>query len=158
MMPYLLWKQGYFKALLDIYNLIERSQSTLKSLRINNAEHILKIINFCLENKNDFMSYGDELEFYFYSSEEQKGKKKVKTYKIVSADSYEVKKIQKEYSNPYSFASVSTKRKILKSIYSDSCWFEHFYNEYKNKPLEPKAKEFFDKVCKENGVESENFK
>ena len=157
-MPYLLWKQGYFKALLDIYNLIERSQSTLKSLRINNAEHILKIINFYLENMNDFMTYGDELEFYFYSSEEQKNKKKVKTYKIVRTDSDEVKKIQKEYSNPYSYASVSSKRKILKSIYSDSCWFEYFYNEYKNKPLKPKAKEFFDKVCKENGVESENFK
>lgn len=30
MMPYLLWEQGYFKALLDIYNLIERSQSKFK--------------------------------------------------------------------------------------------------------------------------------
>ena len=90
-MPYLLYEQGYSKALIDIYNLIERSQSTLKSLKINNAEHILKIINFCLENMNDFMSYGDELEFYFYSSGEQKGKKKVKTYKIVSADSVEEK-------------------------------------------------------------------
>ena len=46
MMPYLLYEQGYSKALIDIYNLIERSQSNLKSLRINNAEHILKIINY----------------------------------------------------------------------------------------------------------------
>lgn len=65
-----------------------------------------------------------------------------------------LKKIQKEYSNPYSYASVLEKKYVLKSIYSDSCWFEYFYNEYKNKPLEPKAKEFFDKVCKENGVEN----
>lgn len=152
-MPYLLYEQGYSKALLDIYNLIERSQSTLKSLRINNAEHILKIINFCLENMNDFMTYGDELEFYFYSSEEQQGKKKVKTYKIINADSVEGKK-QKEFSNPYSYASVLRKRGTLKAIYFDSCWFEYFYNEYKNKPLESKAKEFFDKVCKENGIEN----
>lgn len=151
------YKQGYFKALISIYNLIERQQSTLKRHKINDAETILKLIKYCIENLEEFISYGEMIEIYYYFSEEQKGKKKIKTCKIVNKYSEEAKKCieytKKELSNPYSYMSVCREKRTLKALHYYN-WFEHFYNEYKNKPLEPKAKEFFDKICKENGVEN----
>ena len=150
------YKQGCFKALINIYNLIERQQSALKSHKINNTETILKLIKYCIENLEEFMSYGEMIEVCYYFSEEHKGKKN-KTCKIVNKDSEEAKKCieytKKKLSNPYSYMSVCRKEEFLKAVYYIN-WFEHFYNEYKNKPLEPQAKEYFDKICKENGVEN----
>lgn len=102
------YRQGYFKALISIYNLIERQQSALKKYKINNAETILKLIKYCIENVEEFICYGEMIKFCYYFSEEHKNKK-IKTCKIVNEDSEEAKKCieytEKELSNPYSYMS-----------------------------------------------------
>jgi len=140
------YKQGYFKALISIYNLIERQQSTLKRHKINDAETILKLIKYCIENLEEFISYGEMIEIYYYFSEEQKGKKKIKTCKIVNKYSEEAKKCieytKKELSNPYSYMSVCREKRTLKALHYYN-WFEHFYNEYNDENGTTRAAGFY---------------
>lgn len=70
-----MYRQAYFKALLDMYNLIAREQETFKFYRIDNSEHVLKMIKFCIENIEDMMLYGDRIEFYCEILNKTKGKK-----------------------------------------------------------------------------------
>lgn len=146
-----LYRQAYFKALLDMYNLIAREQGTFKFHRIDNSEHVLKMINFCIENIEDMMLYGDKIEFYCEILNKTKGKKREANF--LKPDSEEVKKFnqfrKQELARPYSYLSVLRKKRTLEAQHL-SHWFEYFYEEYKDKPLEPKAKEFFDKICEKN--------
>lgn len=145
-----MYRQAYFKALLDMYNLIAREQKTLKFRRIDNSEHVLKMIKFCIENIEDMMLYGDRIEFYYEILNKTKDKKREANF--LKPDSEKIKKAKQlknqELARPYSLQSVLRKKITLEALYRQ--WFEHFYEEYKDKPLEPQAKEFFDKICKEN--------
>lgn len=145
-----MYRQAYFKALLDMYNLIAREQKTLKFYRIDNSEHVLKMIKFCIENIEDMMLYGDRIEFYCEILNKTKGKKREANF--LKLDSEEVKKFNQlknqELARPYSYLSVLREKRTLKALHPQ--WFEYFYEEYKDKPLEPQAKEFFDKICEEN--------
>lgn len=70
-----LYRQGYIKALMDIFGLLERSESQMKHLKINNVSMVLQIIKLCLNNADIFMNYGDMFEFYFRQTTDKKNKK-----------------------------------------------------------------------------------
>ncbi len=68
------YRKGYVKALIDILNLLEKQEVTLKANKINNTTMVRKMIKFCLENADEFMSYGDMIEIYYYIKKSGKGK------------------------------------------------------------------------------------
>lgn len=149
-----MYRKGYFKALLDVINLLIRQEQSLKTYKINNVEHIIKLMQYCIDNVEDMIEQGDKIDVRYLCSKEQKGKREIKTWSFVSSDSLEAKKynefVKRELSRPYSLASVRREKHTLEAIHGEKWWFEDFYKEFKDKPLEGNAKKYFDIVCEKH--------
>lgn len=149
-----MYRKGYFKALVDVMNLLIRQEQSLKTYKINNVEHIIKLMRYCIDNVEDMIEQGDKIDVCYLRSKEQKGKREIKTWSFVSSDSLEAKKynefVKRELSRPYSLASVMRERRNLEVFHGKNWWFEIFYKEFKDKPLEENAKEYFDIVCEKH--------
>ena len=147
-----MYRKGYFKALLDVMNLLVRQEQSLKTYKINNVKHIIKLMQYCIDNVEDMIQLGDKIDVYYLCSKEQKGKKEIETWRFVRPDSPEAKKynefIKNELLRPYSLASVQREKRTLKAIHGGSRhWCKLFYDEFKDKPLEENAQKYFDIVC-----------
>ena len=66
------YRAGYFKALMDVYNLSEKWTSTLKSFRLNNVKGIRGIIKAMMANLDYQMSYGSMANYYLFQSSDKK--------------------------------------------------------------------------------------
>ena len=133
-------------------NLLIRQEQSLKDYKINNAEHIIKLMRYCIDNVEDMMERGDKIDVRYLCSKEQKGKKEIQTWRFVRPDSLEAKKceefVKRELLRPYSLASVKREKHTLKAIHGGRCyWCKLFYDEFKDKPLEENAQKYFDIVC-----------
>lgn len=151
-------RKSYFSALLSIRNLIENSKISMKMYKMNNLDGAIELIQFCIMHIDDFIKYGELLDFCFYITEQQNGKKKTCKREIISPDDERAKKCvehtKQELSRPYSYETIKREFYSLKTQhYYD--YLNRFYEEYKGKQLEPKAQNFFDGVCKEL-IEKEN--
>lgn len=149
-----MYRKGYFKALLDVMNLLIRQEQSLKTYKINNVEHIIKLMQYCIDNVEDMIEQGDKIDVCYLCSKEQKGKREIKTWSFVSSDSLESKKynefVKRELSRPYSLASVKRSQHTLEALHGKNWWFGDFYEEFKDKPLEENAKKYFDIVCEKH--------
>ena len=58
-----IYRQGYFKCLLDIRNWIERHSESLKRNKLFNKKGILLLLKGILENEEEFMEWGEWTEF-----------------------------------------------------------------------------------------------
>ena len=87
-----MYRKGYFKALLDVMNLLVRQEQSLKTYKINNVKHIIKLMQYCIDNVEDMIQLGDKIDVYYLCSKEQKGKKEIETWRFVRPDSPEAKK------------------------------------------------------------------
>ena len=149
-----MYRKGYFKALLDVMNLLIRQEQSLKTYKINNVKHIIKLMQYCIDNVEDMIQLGDKIDVCYLCSKEQKGKKEIETWRFVRPDSPEAEKykefVKRELSRPYSLASVRRKKHTLEALHGKNWWFEEFYKEFKDKSLEDNAKKYFDIVCEKN--------
>lgn len=59
----LVFREGYFRGLLDAHNWIRLHEECLKSFRINNAKGIIAFLTCAAENLDYFMNAGDQAEF-----------------------------------------------------------------------------------------------
>ena len=89
-----MYRKGYFKALLDVMNLLVRQEQSLKTFKLNNVGYIIKLMQYCIDNVEDMIEQGDKIDVCYLCSKEQKGKKEIKAWKFVRPDSPEAKKIQ----------------------------------------------------------------
>ena len=145
-------RKSYFSALLSIRNLIENSREGMKWHKMNNLDGAIELIQFCIMHIDDFIKYGELLDFCFYITEQQNGKKKTCKCEIISPDDERAKKCveytKQELLRPYSYRTIKRKFNSLKiQHYCD--YLNRFYEEYKEKQLEPEAQNFFYGVCKE---------
>ena len=142
----------YFSALLSIRNLIENSKINMKMHKMNNLDGAIELIQFCIMHIDDFIKYGDLLDFCFYTTVQQNGKKKTCKCEIISPDDERAKKCveytKQELLRPYSYRTIKREFCSLQvQYYCD--YLNRFYEEYRGKQLEPEAKKFFKDVCKE---------
>lgn len=70
-------RKSYFSALLSMSNLIENSKENMKMHKMNNLDGAIKLIKFCIMHIDDFIKYGDLLDFCFYTTVQQNEKKLV---------------------------------------------------------------------------------
>lgn len=149
-----MYRMGYFKALLDVMNLLIRQEQSLKTYKINNVKHIIKLMQYCIDNVEDMIQLGDKIDVCYLCSKEQKGKKEIETWRFVRPDSPEAKKynefIKNELLRPYSLASVQREKRTLYALYGRCYWCKLFYDEFKDKPLEENAQKYFDIVCEKH--------
>ena len=107
---------------------------------------------------DDFIKYGELLDFCFYITEQQNGKKKTCKREIISPDDERAKKCvehtKQELLRPYSYETIKREFYSLKTQHHYD-YLNRFYEEYRGKQLEPEAQNFFDDVCKEL-IEKEN--
>ena len=153
-------RKSYFSALLSIRNLIENSKINMKMHKMNNLDGAIELIQFCIMHIDDFIKYGELLDFCFYATVQQNGKKKTCKCEIISPDDERAKKCveytKQELLRPYSYRTIKREFHSLKTQhYCD--YLNRFYEEYKEKQLEPEAQNFFDGVCKEL-IEKEELK
>lgn len=66
------YRAGYFKALMDIYDLSEAWTSSLKHVRLNNVKGIRGIIKAMIDNLDYQMSYGSMANYYLFQSTDKK--------------------------------------------------------------------------------------
>ena len=145
-------RKSYFSALLSMSNLIEKSKGNMKMHKMNNLDGAIELIQFCIIHIDDFIKYGDLLDFCFYTTVQQNGKKKTCKCEIISPDDERAKKCveytKQELLRPYSYRTI--KREFCSLQVQHYCdYLNRFYEEYKEKQLEPEAQNFFDGVCKE---------
>ena len=55
------YRQGYFKALLDVKNYFDTHSETLKNLKMYNSKNIPLLLQAFVENADTMMFYGDNL-------------------------------------------------------------------------------------------------
>ena len=79
-------RKSYFSALLSIRNLIENSKINMKMHKMNNLDGAIELIQFCIMHIDDFIKYGELLDFCFYATVQQNGKKKTCKCEIISPD------------------------------------------------------------------------
>lgn len=145
-------RKSYFSALLSMSNLIENSKKNMKTHKMNNLDGAIELIQFCIIHIDDFIKYGELLDFCFYTTVQQNGKKKTCKCEIISPDDERAKKCveytKQELLRPYSYRTIKREFHSLQTQhYCD--YLDRFYEEYKGKQLEPEAQNFFDNVCKE---------
>ena len=59
------YRNGYFKALLDVKNYFDSHSETLKNNKIYNSKKIPKLLQLFIDNCEKMMMYGDEIELIF---------------------------------------------------------------------------------------------
>ena len=100
-------RKSYFSALLSIRNLIENSKINMKMYKMNNLDGAIELIQFCIMHIDDFIKYGELLDFCFYATVQQNGKKKTCKCEIISPDDERAKKCveytKQELLRPYSY-------------------------------------------------------
>ena len=145
-------RKSYFSALLSIRNLIENSKINMKMYKMNNLDGAIELIQFCIMHIDDFIKYGELLDFCFYITEQQNGKEKTCKREIISPDDERAKKCvehtKQELLRPYSYETIKREFYSLKTQHHYD-YLNRFYEEYRGKQLEPEAQNFFNTVCKE---------
>ena len=66
------YRAGYFKALMDVYDLSEAWTSSLKPVRLNNVKGVRGIIKAMMDNLDYQMSYGSMANYYLFQSTDKK--------------------------------------------------------------------------------------
>ena len=66
------YRAGYFKALMDVYDLSEAWTSNLKPVRLNNVKGVRSIIKAMMDNLEYQMSYGSMANYYLFQSVDKK--------------------------------------------------------------------------------------
>ena len=66
------YRAGYFKALMDVYDLSKKWTPTLKSFRLNNVKGIRGIIKAMMANLDYQMSYGNMANYYLLQTADKK--------------------------------------------------------------------------------------
>ena len=57
-----LYRQGYFKALLDVKNYFEKHSESLKHNKMYNAKKIPLLLQAFIDNADEMIMWGDEIE------------------------------------------------------------------------------------------------
>ena len=57
-----LYRQGYFKALLDVKNYFDKHSESLKCLKMCNSKKIPLLLQAFIDNADEMMMWGDEIE------------------------------------------------------------------------------------------------
>lgn len=57
-----LYRQGYFKALLDIKNYFDTHTNSLKHLKMYNSKKIPLLLQAFVENADEMMMWGEEID------------------------------------------------------------------------------------------------
>ena len=57
-----LYRQGYFKALLDVKNYFDEHSESLKHLKMYNSKKIPLLLQAFIDNADEMIMWGDEIE------------------------------------------------------------------------------------------------
>lgn len=57
-----IYRDGYFKALLDVKNWFEQHSNSMRYFRMYNAKGLTKILNAMIKDIEQFMEQGEDLE------------------------------------------------------------------------------------------------
>lgn len=148
------YERGYFKALLDVKNLLENSKRAVSSQRLNNFDTAIKVIEYCIKNKDEFMKLGGDLEFYFHVEKIQKGKKTINQLEILSPDNSKVEQhklsVLKLRQDPTKVQCLMYWWNTWKTMYSQDTALEYFKEKFGKIKLRGEAKDYYEKVLKEN--------
>lgn len=66
------YRKGYFKALVDVKNFVERFVPFLKRYKAFNQRGIIMFLQFLIDNSDEFMTYGEFFEMYAVMSADMK--------------------------------------------------------------------------------------